>query len=136
VGRAGSFEPEGVIVGLVGARFKKEGKMESQHMIVSAKLSRREFGYGVEGAKHNPVAAANLQFFAALYSQPSPSAPRFYFPSYELTGAGSSTAWRTGLSSTSLRTRLALGFRSSVSWWRLTRALRKQGGWRMCLLWA
>lgn len=83
MGRAGSFESEGVIVGLVGARFKKEGKMESQHMIVSAKLSRREFGYGVEGAKHNPVAAANLQFFAALYSQPSPSASRFYFPSYE-----------------------------------------------------
>ncbi|KAG0602328.1 hypothetical protein M758_10G007200 [Ceratodon purpureus] len=80
--KPGSFEPEGIIVGLVGARFKKQDKMESQHMIVSEKLSRPEFGYGVEGAERNPVAAAKLQFFAKLYSQPSPSAPRFYFPSH------------------------------------------------------
>ena len=69
--------------GLGGSEVQEGGKDGEPHMIVSAKLNRREFGYGVEGAEHNPIAAANLQFFAALYSQPSPSASRFYFLSYE-----------------------------------------------------
>ena len=80
--KPGTFEAEGIIVGLVGARFEKRDKMESQHIVVCEDLSRPEFGYGAEGAGRNPAAAAKLQLFATLYSQPSPSVPRSYFPSY------------------------------------------------------
>jgi hypothetical protein len=83
LGQPGTFEAEGIIVGLVGARFENRNRMESQHVIVCEDLSRAEFGYGAEGAERNPTAAAKLQLFAALYSQPSPSAPRPYFPSYD-----------------------------------------------------
>jgi hypothetical protein len=81
LGKPGTFEAEEIIVGLVGARFENRNRMESQHVIVCEDLSRPEFGYGVESAERNPTAAAKLQLFAELYSQPSPSAPRPYFPS-------------------------------------------------------
>jgi len=54
--------------------------MDNQHLIVSEIWSRPELGFGAGG---DPTAAAQLQPFAALYSQPSPSAPRYYFPSFE-----------------------------------------------------
>lgn len=57
--------------------------MDNQHLIVSEAFSRPELGFGVEGVERNPTAAVQLQPFAALYSQPSTSASRHYFPSYE-----------------------------------------------------
>lgn len=54
--------------------------MDNQHLIVSERWSRPELGFGAEG---DPVAAASLQPFARLYSQPSASASRHYFPSYD-----------------------------------------------------
>ena len=67
IAQAGTFEPEGVYVGLVGARFQKDNKMECQHIIVSERFSRPEFGYGAQGATRNPSAASQLRPFAKLY---------------------------------------------------------------------
>ncbi|RWS03153.1 hypothetical protein B4U79_11679 [Dinothrombium tinctorium] len=41
-----NYQETGIIVGLVGARFAKIGKMEYQHIIVSSDQSTIEFGYG------------------------------------------------------------------------------------------
>ncbi|KAG0562179.1 hypothetical protein KC19_9G124300 [Ceratodon purpureus] len=83
LGKPGTFEAEGIIVGLVGARFENRDQMESQHMIVCKDRSRPEHGYGADGAERNPTATTKLEPFATLYSQPSPSAPRPHFPSHD-----------------------------------------------------
>lgn len=44
-----TFEPEGIMVGLVGTRFERTSKMESVHMLVSQKESTPEKGYGKLG---------------------------------------------------------------------------------------
>lgn len=50
-GNPGSFQEEGVIVGIVGARLKKKGYMEWQDCIVSEDQNTVQHGYGsVEGA--------------------------------------------------------------------------------------
>ncbi|HEY6438003.1 MAG TPA: DUF4804 domain-containing protein, partial [Ignavibacteriaceae bacterium] len=46
-GEDGSFEPYGIIVGLVGSRFAEHGKMESQHIICSPSFTSERFGFGV-----------------------------------------------------------------------------------------
>jgi len=43
----GTFQEQGVCVGLVGARFEKPGRMEWQHMIITPEQNNSENGYGV-----------------------------------------------------------------------------------------
>ena len=43
----GSYEKEGVYIGLVGARFEKPGYMEWQHMIITPEQNTAENGYGL-----------------------------------------------------------------------------------------
>ncbi|CAL4200502.1 unnamed protein product, partial [Meganyctiphanes norvegica] len=45
-GVPGEFQPSGVIVGLVGARFQKAGYMEWQDCIVSQEQNKADLGYG------------------------------------------------------------------------------------------
>lgn len=44
--KAGTFQEKGIYVGLVGARFEKEGLMEWQHMIITPEQNTKENGYG------------------------------------------------------------------------------------------
>jgi hypothetical protein len=46
----GTYEPQGIYVGLVGARFEKVDRMEWQHMIITPEQNTRENGYGLKGA--------------------------------------------------------------------------------------
>lgn len=50
-GAAGSYQEEGIYVGLVGARFERPGLMEWQHIIVTEKQNTSENGYGAGGKK-------------------------------------------------------------------------------------
>jgi hypothetical protein len=45
-GNPGTFEEEGIYVGLVGARFEKPGYMEWQHMIITPEQNTTQNGYG------------------------------------------------------------------------------------------
>ncbi|XP_068217526.1 uncharacterized protein [Palaemon carinicauda] len=45
-GNPGTFQEDGVIVGMVGARLKKVGFMEWQDCMVTGKQNRKELGYG------------------------------------------------------------------------------------------
>jgi len=42
----GSYEPRGVYIAQVGARFERDGKMESQHMLVTSTQNTPAMGYG------------------------------------------------------------------------------------------
>jgi len=54
----GSYEPEGVLIGLVGARFEIPGLMESQYMLITAAQNTAAKGYGIKGdnKKDTPIA--------------------------------------------------------------------------------
>ncbi|KAJ3039721.1 hypothetical protein HDV00_011953 [Rhizophlyctis rosea] len=66
-GKPGSYEEEGVYVGLVGARFEKSDQMDTLHILVSEKHSTPKNGYGAEGKNANPKAYDALKPFANLY---------------------------------------------------------------------
>ena len=61
-GMEGTFQPDGVIVGQVGARFHKPEKMEWQDCIITEDQNKKENGYGSEiSIKHCLVSEwANL----------------------------------------------------------------------------
>ena len=71
-GRPGSFEGDGVYVGLVGARFERAGRMEWQHMLVDPDQNRRDQGYGLApaDARGGHAAAELLGLWADFYGQP------------------------------------------------------------------
>lgn len=48
LGDAGTFEEEGIIIGMVGARFEKKEKMEALHMLADKDHYAARFGYGLE----------------------------------------------------------------------------------------
>ena len=62
-GRAGTYEQQGVYVGLVGARFEQPGLMEWQHMIVTPSQNTQKNGYGSKQGSNNSL----LSFWSALY---------------------------------------------------------------------
>lgn len=65
-GKPGSFEPKGIYVGLVGARFERPERMEWAHVRVTPEQNRPERGYG---AQADPDAAATrlLRAWAVCY---------------------------------------------------------------------
>lgn len=72
-----SFQPSGVITGIVGARFEKSNKMEYQHMLITKEQNTLENGYGANG--HAKPKAA-LAHWAKFYGQGKNHDP--YFPSF------------------------------------------------------
>ncbi|KAJ3034841.1 hypothetical protein HDV00_004604 [Rhizophlyctis rosea] len=67
LGKPGYYEPEGVYVALVGARFEKPDQMESRHILISEQYNTPENGYGAEGKTAKPLAYEALKPFANLY---------------------------------------------------------------------
>lgn len=51
LGAPGTYQPEGVIVGMVGARFEREGVMEWQDCVVTPEQNTQERGYGDDPPK-------------------------------------------------------------------------------------
>eukprot|EP00906_Rhabdomonas_costata_P004018 RCo006027 len=74
-GEPGTFEPKGVYVGLVGARFERDSPplMEYRHMVVSPHCTP-EHGYGAVGAREHPDPM--LQMWASFYGLK-------HFPSFD-----------------------------------------------------
>lgn len=73
-GAPDTYQPSGIYVGLVGARFERPGLMESQHMIISPTLNTAQNGYGANAADSS--SRQQLQMWAQFYGID-------YFPSYE-----------------------------------------------------
>ena len=71
----GSFEPEGVFTGAVGARFEACEQMEWRHMIISFEQNTAAKGYGAE-ADPDTAQTKLLQVWAQFYQVER-------FPSYE-----------------------------------------------------
>lgn len=67
-GAIGSYEQEGIYVGLVGARFEKPGYMEWQHMIVTPEQNTAENGYGLD-TEHQGL----LALWSDLYGEKFPT---------------------------------------------------------------
>lgn len=67
-GEAGSFEPRGVTVGLVGARFERPECMEWRHVIVTADQNTSEKGYGAEADSDAP-ATRLVRLWARFYGR-------------------------------------------------------------------
>jgi hypothetical protein len=65
--KAEDYQPSGVYVASVGARFEKPGFMEWAHMIVTAKQNTVENGYGVQADASNPRTRL-LKIWADFYN--------------------------------------------------------------------
>ena len=76
----GSYEPCGVYVGLVGARFEREELMEWRHMLVTEQQNTAAKGYGAQ-ADSTAKATRALEPWAKFYGAGDDS--RSFFPSYE-----------------------------------------------------
>lgn len=70
-GEAGSFQESGVIIGCVGARMVKEGRMESEHMLVTPRCTAA-LGYGPQ----QDASGERLSHWARFYRVE-------HLPSYE-----------------------------------------------------
>ena len=68
-GIPGTFEEQGVYVGLVGARFERPGLMEWQHMIVTPQQNTAANGYGAKADQENPKTKL-LFIWSQLYAEP------------------------------------------------------------------
>ncbi len=78
LGKAGSFEDSGVMIGMVGTRCEVRGRNEYAHMLITPLQNTAENGYGKQGEDTKKQA---LACFAKLYEQGDAKAS--YFPSYE-----------------------------------------------------
>lgn len=76
----GSYEPKGIYVGMVGARFEKPGFMEWAHMVVDKKQNIAAHGYG-SFADPNNSKTIELRLWAELYN--SRVGEIYAFPDYE-----------------------------------------------------
>ena len=74
-GAAGSFEPRGVYVGLVGARFERARRMEWQQMMVEPRQNVAARGYGASADPGDPHTALS-RIWARFYGLE-------HFPLYE-----------------------------------------------------
>jgi hypothetical protein len=68
-GKKGSFEEEGVYVGLVGARFEKPEFMEWKYMVVTPSQNTIQRGYGLQ----NKQAPEKLRIWEAFYNTKFPT---------------------------------------------------------------
>ncbi len=68
VGIDGSYEEEGIYVGLVGARFEKPGYMEWQQMIITPQQNTQEKGYGLKATNQGILA-----LWSNLYGEKFPT---------------------------------------------------------------
>jgi len=66
-GEAGSYQENGVYVGLVGARFEKPGLMESAHIKITAGVNTPKNGYGAEPVPVDSPKAQWLKIWAEFY---------------------------------------------------------------------
>lgn len=67
-GAPGSFEEQGVYVGLVGARFERREQMEWRHMVITPTQNTTARGYGLF-ADPESAAARELAVWARLYDE-------------------------------------------------------------------
>ena len=67
-GKPGSFEPKGIYVGLVGARFEKPERMEWQQLVVTPEQNTAAKGYGPEADPDAP-ATRLLRAWARFYGR-------------------------------------------------------------------
>jgi uncharacterized protein DUF4804 len=68
LGDPGTYEPSGIYVGLVGARFEKPGLMEWRHMIITKEQNTTENGYGLHAdMKNNPYLALWSKFYGLTF---------------------------------------------------------------------
>jgi hypothetical protein len=51
-GISGTYEPHGILIGQVGARFEKPNLMEWQHMVITQEQNTKDNGYGIEEMKN------------------------------------------------------------------------------------
>jgi len=72
--KKGTFNPEGVFVGLVGPRFQKRGLMESQHILVQPEYNTDKC-YGINPTEPDDMKTKLLQLWAEFYGVD-------YFPTY------------------------------------------------------
>lgn len=77
LGAKGTFERDGVYVGLVGARFERTGLMEWQHTLVTEHQNIPDNGYGKD-RKENPL----VSLWASFYNLPKDERGHPFFPSY------------------------------------------------------
>lgn len=68
-GAEGSYESQGIYVGLVGARFEKENLMEWAHIMITPEQNTSENGYGANPSKQNPL----LDIWARFYETTFPT---------------------------------------------------------------
>jgi hypothetical protein len=66
-GGAGTYEKEGVYVGLVGARLERDHVMEYQHMIITNKQNTSENGYGLAGAPVDSLLLVWQKFYGLTF---------------------------------------------------------------------
>jgi|GEM_PF-987029 len=66
IGNAETYEPKGIYVGLVGARFEREDVMESEHMLITPQKNTAEQGYGISADPNNPK-TIELRLWAEMY---------------------------------------------------------------------
>ncbi|MBL4846038.1 MAG: DUF4804 domain-containing protein [Planctomycetes bacterium] len=81
-GEPGSFEPRGIYVGMVGARFEKPEQMEWRHVLVTRAQNTAEKGYGPDGDPAQ-VATRLCRAWASYYG-------RDYLPTFEEAAADAS----------------------------------------------
>lgn len=69
-GRRGDFQPSGVYVGLVGARFERQKLMESRFMLVTPSQNVPGKGYGPPGGPGwvvDPILSLWAEFYAQVW---------------------------------------------------------------------
>lgn len=69
-GKSDTYEPKGVYIGLVGARFEKPGLMEWQHIIITPKQNTADNGYGLT---RNYIENNHLTMWSKLYGLKLPT---------------------------------------------------------------
>ena len=79
-GEVGTYEPKGIFVGMVGARFERPGLMEWAHMVVSPEQNTIKNGYGLLADPENPK-TTELRMWAELYQ--SRVENQYVFPTYK-----------------------------------------------------
>ena len=82
-GTPGTFEPRGIYVGLVGARFERTERMEWQHMVITRDQNQPSKGYGPSADPRQP-ATQLLRLWSNFYDLEA-------FPTYEDVAAGDRT---------------------------------------------
>jgi hypothetical protein len=66
-GNVGTYEEEGVYIGLVGARFEKENFMEWKHMIITKEQNTSANGYGLAGAPEDSLVFVWQKFYGLTF---------------------------------------------------------------------